>query len=568
MRKSNTALFLVTASFFCILFTVPSFGENDPYIPIHLDGFNTILFNPEYPHRSLNMYSFIYGNPLDRFPLEQLSYFPDITFSNYDSIKNSGKDSLFRLQASGTLGSEYGDPMLNGLEGFSRENRDHFTTFAAACNIPKTPMHVFFGYRYIDNYSDRFDEKWKRFREKMGREMVFSDEGLAYEIVGGYSLTGQIATTTLRTLSYKHWGFTPFYFAPMFSTGYILSPILAFNLPRSKLWIDLHFNYHKDYFDHFNFTDYADEGWEVRWQKKLKKGIIAQISHHKDSKRRPSSYLNTTLHDTIPDLLIWNLSGNLHGNRRLGGAVDISYIQIPKFSLDVHSSWDYVPKSRNYKYYENDWPFEYYSLQYETANFHSALRYSDTLLTFPVKASVWLDYCEKPIWETVYNAKPVILKQNTVKDAAHLTYGGKGSYTISLFDKLSITLWGNLVFTPKEKLLRFELPRNLGTDITFGRLNSDSLYIALKIENRDSTTFRYYKENDNSILHYIAPAQTSAYLFLKMPFLFPLFREHLRTSFQIGAGPIRLSREQRLTEFPLGNPIGPTISFGINGFIN
>ena len=107
-----------------------------------------------------------------------------------------------------------------------------------------------------------------------------------------------------------------------------------------------------------------------------------------------------------------------------------------------------------------------------------------------------------------------------------------------------------------------------GVYITFVKNNNDSLYTEVKIEYRDRVSLKHRTENNNAIFEGIAPAQTSAYLFLKMPFHFPLFREHLRTNFQIGAGPLRLSREQRFKEHPYGNLIGPSISFGVNGFIN
>lgn len=553
----------------CILFNSTAFGENDTYIPIHIDGFNTVLFNQEYPHKSLNMYSIIYGNPLDRFPLSQLSYFPDITFSNYDSIKNLGKDSLFRLQASGAVGSEYGEPMLNELEGIYNENRDHFTTFAAACNIPRTPAHVFFSYRYTDNYSDNFEKSWAHYKKETGKNMPFSEEGLAYEIASGYTLFGPIATTSLKAVSYKQWGTSPYYFSPIYRTGYALNPTLAFSLPKSKLWIDLLFDYNKNYYDRVYSTEYTDEGWNIKWQRKLHNGIIAQFNHHKDSKLRPSSYANACLHDTIPNLLIWNVSGNLYSNLRMGGYIDIQYIQIPKISLNVKPAWEYIPKTRSFRSSEgSDWYLEYHALQYEVVTLHTALSYTDTIFHFPAKASVWLNYCEKPIWEILdYRPGGIIIRQDTIKNSAHLTFGGKGSYKITLFNKLLVSLWGNASLTPKNKEISFSLPLNVGADITFGKPNNDSLYAEIKFEYRDQALLKY-RTTSNNIKDFIAPAQTSAYLFLKMPFHFPLFREHLRTSLQVGAGPLRFSREQRILEHPKGNLIGPTISFGVNGFIN
>ena len=87
------------------------------------------------------------------------------------------------------------------------------------------------------------------------------------------------------------------------------------------------------------------------------------------------------------------------------------------------------------------------------------------------------------------------------------------------------------------------------------------------IEKRDRVSLKYRKDK-YEIQEFTAPAQTSAYVSLKMPFHLPVFREHLRTNFQIEAGPIRFSKEQRFVEHPKGNLIGPSISFGVNGLIN
>ena len=553
----------------CILFFQLVLGENDPYIPIHLDGFNTILFNQEYPHKSLNMYSIIYGNPLDPFPFNQLSYFPVINFSNYDSIKYLGIDSVFRLQASATAGSEIGEPMLNGLESFSDENRDHFTTFATACNIPKTPMHVFFSYRYTDNYSDDFDNDWDYYKKKTGKDMKFRDEGLAHEMSSGYILPGPIITTSLKAISYKRWGAAPLYFSPLYSTGYILSPSLFFTLPKSKLEVDFFFDYHKDYYDHIDFIDYSDEGWDIKWERTLPKGITAQFSHHKDSKLRPSSYANTTLKDTVSNIFIWTLSGNLYKNLRMSGSIDVEYIQVPKFSININTAWDYIPKARSYTYIQNLTPVEYRSEEFESANLHTGLNYTDTIFSFPFEASIWLNYCEKPLWETLeYKTNKTIICLDTISNAAHLIPGGNASYKMPLLKKLFVTLWGNASYIPKNREAKFSLPLNAGADITFGKIDNDSLFAQVQFEYRDRVSIKHRKENSKGIFEYTAPAQTSAYFLFKMPFQLPFFREHIRTNFHIKAGPIRLSTEQRFTEHPRGNLIGPSISLGINGYIN
>ncbi len=259
-KNRSAAIFLDTIIAGIILVS-PVFSENDSLIPFRLDGSNTILFNQEYPHQSYNMYSTIYGNPLDRFPFSLLSDFKPINSGNGNSQMKH--DSLFHQEVTWKLGSETGEMLFNAYEGINQENRDHFTSFATACTFPRSPLDFYFGYRYLDHYSDRFDKQWKKFKDKMDQNMAFSSQGLAYEFSGGYNLSGPVATTTLKTISYKRWGATPYYFSPLFTSGYLLSPTLIFALPKSKLLIDFVFDYHKDFYDHIHYTEYTDEEWNI-----------------------------------------------------------------------------------------------------------------------------------------------------------------------------------------------------------------------------------------------------------------------------------------------------------------
>ncbi len=534
-------------------------GENDTFIPVHLDGFNTVLFNQEYPQKSLNMYSLTYGNPVDQFP------FNSFTWPDYDS--------LLHIQISAKLGSEIGDPLLNKYETSGLENRDHFTNYVTACTLPNGLLNLFFSYRYTDNYSDRFDKLWNRFTvvDSAGRKMKGYSVGLAHEIAGGITLNSPVTSVTLNTLNYKRWGTTPFYFSPLYKIGYLLRPSAFFKINKSDLNINFLFNYHRDYYDHIDYAEFTDEGWDITWERQLRNGIVAQISHHNKTELTPATHARAMLHDTIPNLLIWTLTGKVYGNMRPGGILDLSYTQIPKFQLNVNTAWDFIQKSRSYTFMEDTIPVEYHTKMYETNTLHSSLQYTDTLL-FPVKASIWLNYCKRPLWETIDSTDDkIIIRQDTIDDAALLTCGGKGSYRVS-YKKLSTTLWGNFSINPTTKNLRFEIPWNTGIDFAYGKPDNDSLYAAVNIESRGPTTLRYYNrgtDSNTTIITYEAPSQTGISLKIKIPFKMPFFREHLRTNFQIDAGPIHpFYGKTRLIEHPMGNPIGPAIALGLNGFFN
>ncbi len=564
-RISRIYYHFICLFIFSLICFRPISAENNPYTPIHLDGFNTVLYNQEYPDQSLNMYSIVFGNPLDRFPFSVLSRLQGLNEMKIDTLEKS--DSLFHWEAAAAIGGETGELMLNAYEGLEQENRDHFTTFATAATFPNSPLDLYFGYRYVDHYSDGFDSHWEYYEKKNKQPMAFNQQGLAYEFIGGYALSGSITATSLKTMSYKHWGTTPYYFSPIFSSGYLIAPSLIFSLPKSKLLIDFIFDYHKDFYDHINFTEYTDERWDITWQRQLRKNVNAQLSHHKDSRLSPSTRLNATIDGLIPQVFRWTLSGNVFGNYRIGGSLNIDYIQIPTITININPGWHYIPKGRDYTFWNVTKQIDYTSKKYDVATLHSAIQYDDTLF-FPVQARVWMHYCEKPLWETFdWGSKKNIIRQDTITNAARLMFGGKASYKIS-YKKFSATLWGNMAITPQNKEVRYLLPRNIGADIAYGVPENGSFYAALKLENRDGSILKYLDVGSNKIKNYTTPATTNASLILKIPFMLPFLKKYIRTGFQIEAGPIQFSEEQRVREHPLGNYIGPAISFGLNGFIN
>jgi hypothetical protein len=551
-KTNNIFIGLVAWVLLCQL----AYGEYDSLIPVRIDGSNMILFNQEYPHKSLNMFSIIYGNPLEQFPFLVLS--------------NAETDSLFHLEVSAHAGSEIGEPMLNNFTDPGHKNRDHFTSVVSSCSFPNKPLHLFAGYKYTDNYSDMFDAKWKYFAAVTGREMAFKNEGLAYEIAGGFSLYGPIATIALQVKNYSHWGATPFTFSPLFHKGYLLKPSALFNFKKSDLTVDFLFDYHKEFYNHVIYNEFTDEGWDITWKRKLRNGTLAQVSHHRNSRLTPSSYAKVTLHDTLSNLLAWTMSGNLYKNLRPGGLLGISYIQIPKISLNVNAEWEFIPKDRDYSFKENNLLIEYKYKSYDRTILHSSLQYTDTLF-YPIKASVWLNYVDKPLWET-WGLAPskdrYWICQDTVSNAARLTLGARGSYR-AFYKKISALLWGNAGITPKDKEVRFALPLIAGIDLAYGQPDNDSLYIGIKFVARDTTSLKYMNKVDGYPIEFKSPSQVHVTFEVQIPLMLPFMRDRLRTNIDLKAGPVHfLSGDQRVIDHPRGNQIGPAISLGLNGYFN
>lgn len=580
------AQFLQNILIFFLVFTSSHHvvvAKDSSVISMRLDGFNTSVLNQEYPHQLINAYSIINGNPLDQFPFDILPHYSQLKYYNNDSLQSNYTDSLFHLQASAIIGAEAGDLILKQFEHATTSeypyNRDHFTVFAGAFTFPYTPLNLFFGYRYIDSYSDRFDSLVVIHKKTTGKNVAFTDEGLAFELVTGYNFAGSVVSSQLKTISYKHWNATPYFFSPLFQTGYQLIPSISVMFPKSHLDLNFTFDYQKTHFNHDAnwYKENLDEAWSIIWRRNSIKNIHVQLSHHFDSKFDPSHYFYASLNDTVSNLFTWNLLGKFYSNFRFGGSFGCDYIQIPHFSMKFQSSWDYKPKTRDYTFINENIPVEYYAMKYEVTDLHTSLNYFDTLF-YPASVSFWLDYCDKPIWETkefFQNSliEKYIIKQDTLSSSARVTFGGRAAYTIS-FKKFNIDLWGNFAIKPKNKNLRLSLPRNLGADLTYGNPDNASFYALLRIENRDRTALKYFDKNNNEFKEFQTPANTSMTITLKSPLVLPFFRNFARMGVQLDGGPIRVvklknfRKNQRIKEHPGGNLIGPAISLRVNGYIN
>ncbi len=547
------------------------FAEMECLIPINIDGFNRVIFNQEYPNNSYNMYSLIFGDPFDNYPFTILPKYNNF-YTNYTKQKTESiNDSSYNLHLYGKIGSEIGEPLLNKYNQRGAENRDHFSHFAVGTKLPKKPISLFIGYRYSDSYSDYFDRQWSEYLQSTGKHMAFDNEALGYEISGGFSLYNPRITFAIKALHYRHWGTTPFYFSPFYSTGNLLLPSLFLNLRKNIFDIDIFIDYHKKYYKRTNFTKYTDIGWDIAWDRKLAFGPQVSLSHCKNPKRYPSTYLKAMVTDTVTDIFSWTILGKCFGNFRSGGSLGISYIQIPKIALNIDAGWNFQPKEREYQFLEKNTTVEYYSKMYDYASLHSSLDYFDTLF-FPINATIWVDYCQNPLWEIVefYNEKTLI-KQDIIKNGTTITSGGKTSYEIALNNFL-FTLWGNFSLHPYKKETRFSIPWNIGVNVSYGRPDNDSLYAAIKINARGPTSLRYLYKNyvniaNETLLGFTSISQTSIYFQTRIPFNLPFLKKYLHTNLQIEVGPIHpFNRKTRIKEHPLGNPIGPVISLAFNGY--
>jgi len=553
-------------------------AKNDDIIPLSIDGFNTILLNQQYFYKSQNIYSSFSGNPGINYPFNLFSEDIVSLFTparSYNITRNN--DSIYHIEGTAIIGSEIGDGLLNQFTNNTPgQNRDHYSNTCLAFRPAKLPLALYGSYRYVDTYSDNFDSQRTTFIGQKRVKMSYEEIGLAEEYSGGLSIGTSAFSFIFKALNYKHWGVTPVFFSPLYFSGYSLHPEFFLSLPASSIYFDFLFDHHRDYYNHITYQKYLDRTWNLRFEKHINKGITGQFSLYNNTKNSPSIRFNALITDSIPHFAICSLSADIYQNFKTGGGLTINYIRIPELCINLNANWNFNPAIRNYSFTQLRTPddsiidtIDYISKSYKQLTVHSSIYYRDTLF-FPFTASLWTQYITPPVYEVVdYSKKRISMRQETFKDKFSFNIGGKTSYNLS-YKNFSVNLWGNFTVNPFKITLPYFIPANGGIDIGCSRCNSDSFYLIATIEARSQLKMYYKTINQNEsseLLCYDSPARYSLSVKCNMPFLVPVLRKFMVTSFNFEAGPIHLfPNKTRINDHPFGNFRGPVISAGIKGY--
>jgi len=558
-----------TARFILALSGTAGAEGRDATVLLRIDGANYVLYDQEYPHRSRNMYSIVRGNPLDSFPFTHISTYG--FGPAYDSVVSRAP----AFAASGGVSAELGDPLLNRFTNSPGYNRDHATVFGSACRLPSVPGFVYSGYRYLDSYSDRFDEIWKKFEDVTDRSMEYYKEGLAKEFIYGYALASGKVEARGNMRKYGSWGTTPFYFSPLYQSGYSTRHDFRVADGRRSFFASAGYDYHTDYFNHFESEKFNDVAVTAGLQRPLNKLINGRVVCDINTAESPSTKFEASVYDSLSTLMVWKAAGGIFNNLHPFAGLQLSFRPMRALTAFAEAGWDYVPAQRAYRYKEYKRTVSYEPLAYETITFHTSLTYADTLF-FPITLAAWYDYYERPIWERIeFDDGQPYISQDTLGNAAPWHVGGRASYEIS-WRMLSAELWGNTSLTPKKTIQRFSLPTVLGADLGCGRRAGGSPYAGMRFEYRSPVVLRYRNDESDKIETFVAPAYTAISSIFHMPFILPFARDHLGSSVWIEAGPVHISKQfldnpslanQRIKEHPSGNLIGPAVSVRFDAVI-
>jgi hypothetical protein len=523
---------------------------SDSITVLGIDGANAVLFNQEFPQRSRNMFSIVYGNPLD-------------------CVVNGTRSDSTTLTFAGLLGSETGAALLNRAENTNLPYRGDNTLFKAAYTLPRQPITLFAGYRSNDMYADRFDSLGIKYTRITGESARFSGQVLDRKAFGGYTYTGKAIQSSGYLTSYSALGATPFYFSPIYRKGYLFSHALQADINDALVKTDFSYDRHYDYLNQQSETFYEDWQWALRSEKAMGKGLRRELFLSYSSIIDPQVKAGAGLYDTLPTVpLTWHLAGGLYGNARPFAVIDVQYTLRQPLMLDVQTAWDYRPRERNYTFAENKATVIYKSVGMEALTVHAALRYAKQVI-FPLKAALWYDYCSAPLWERLsdLDSNTITIRQDTLSRSQRHTIGGKLRYEIT-FRALSAILWGNAIITPPKGSYHFSLPRIYGADIAWGSAQGDRVYAALRFESHDRAALGYWND-DRSIFEWqTAVANSRVSMVAKLPFLLPIWPDRLNVSCWVKAGPFfLLSHGQRMRNYAKGNRMGPTITVWFDGYV-
>lgn len=548
---------------FLIFFAYINANEYDKIL-IPFDGANGFLFDMEYPENSQNRFSVIYGNPLDDYPY---SFFPIL--SNPLKSKILEPDSLHRFELYGSLASETGELMLNQFTGSTQENRDHATNLAAVWKPKNSSLKFFYTQRYIDTYSDKYDKKWREYKENNDESMYDDGEGLIHDYLLGYLFENKKVTSGFSLASYGYWGATPIFFNPIYKKGYLFSPVLLFNLPNSKLTMTGDIDINSEYQNHQDPVDYNDAKCDISWFKPFANRASLKLKYYRDTKMTALWKVGGEVSDTLEGIYNLNLEAYFYGSLKPEAFLKFDLIRIPKIVLSAQAAVEYHEKERSYKFLNDRDTVTYSSYGYFEPQFHVSATYSDTLF-FPANLKIWYDYSSKRAWESIEwigGYKINIVRDSILDNPVAGLFGIRGDYRIN-YKFLNVNLWGGLVITPKNKNMQYSLPYNLGIDIEFGKRDSTGLYAGLYFDTREQLVYKYFNKTENSFQEHLSPGRTSLSIRTRVPFKLPVLKEKLKTAVEIEAGPIRFAKDQRLTEHPLGNSYGPAISVAIRAALN
>lgn len=530
-----------------IILLLPSLLLSQPdTISVRLDKFNSFIHSPTtaLPNSNLSITS---------------------GFHNDSFLIVPAHDSNYLLFISGDIGAETGEALLKRINkpGYY-PNRDHRTTFSTQLSVPKIPLSFVYKYDYTDEYSDRFDSIWIDYRRVTGKNMQYYDDGLRHEHLAAtrYQQDNLLVQTSYNW--YRRWNTAPYYFSPILSYGYSINPLLAYSkkgLTLNSNWI---INKHSIYYDHIYPTDYTDVSFINKLSFELSPSLSTALEARFDPALDPGATFSASLlHSST--IFNWNLLASLSNSNDFSLRGYGSLNPTPNINCSLSLARTFIPKSRHYIFMEYNLPVTYNPISTNQIIFYGSATYKDTFF-IPISVNTWFQHNNKPLWESItFHDDSTVINQMPYKNGESV-FGLNGNCRLNL-KSFYFECHPSITIPLGNTVRRFTIQKILDVVLSFSPPDSDIISASVRFQYRDSSYLNYILSENTDLLQTLtSPSQTAFYLQLNIPFTVPFIHRFTRNAtFFIDAGPIRLSKTQRVREHPRGNQIGPAIYAGLKG---
>lgn len=511
---------------------------------VRLDKFNSFILSPTSILPNSNL-SIISGSPND-------------TFLDVPTHQN------YLLSISGDIGAETGEAMLNRLSKRANyPNRDHRTSFSALFSTPQIPLSFNYKYLYTDEYSDRFDSLWTNYAITTGKQMKYYEDGLRHEHLAAvrYQQNDLLVQTSYNW--YRRWNATPYFFSPVLTYGYSINPMVSYSKKGFTLYSNWTINKYSEYYDHIKPADFTDLLFTSKLAFKLSASLSTALEARFDPTLDPGAVFSASLlHDGT--IFNWNLMASIFNNNNFSLWGNGSLNPTPNINCSLSVARTFIPKSRHYIFTEIKLPVTYNPISTNQINLYSSITYKDTLL-IPVSVNTWLQHNDKPVWESFTNYDDSAVINQVIYKYGETVFGLNGNGRLN-FRSLYLDFRPTVTIPLGNTVRRFSIQKMLDINLSFLPEDSNLISASVSFHYRDSSYLNYLSGNTGLIETFTSPMQTSLYFHLNVPFIVPFIHRFTKNAtLFVDAGPVRISKTQRLREHPRGNLIGPAIYAGLKG---
>lgn len=494
--------------------------------------------------------------------LSIISLSPNDTF-----LEVPAHDSNHLLFISGDIGAETGEALLSRIykPGYY-PNRDHRTTFSTLLSVPRIPLSLSYKYNYTDEYTDRFDSIWINYKSVTGKNMQYDEDGLRHEHLFGMHYQQNNLLVQASYNWYRRWNATPYFFSPVLSYGRSLNPQLTYSSKNLTLYSNWLINKHSEYYDHIYPTEYTDVSFTNRLSIKLSSTMSTALEARFDPALDPGAALNASLlHEGT--VFNWNLSASIFNSNDFSLQGYGSLNPTPNINCSLLVARAFVPESRYFTFMEYKLPVSYNPISTDQIIFYSSATYKDTFF-IPVSVNTWFQHNNKPIWESITfsdDSASAVINQMLYKNGESIL-GLNGNCRVN-FKSLYLDCHPSIMIPLGNTVRRFSIEKMMDVVLAFSPSDNNIISGSVRFHYRDSSYLNYILSENNDLLQtFTSPSQTALYFQLNIPFTVPFIHRFTRNAtLFIDAGPLRLSKTQRLREHPRGNQIGPAIYAGMKG---